>query len=89
MGQGGKLNLANVTNKDMVRSGQHSYQMNSWDLPNKIAALDWKQSYVEWNQGAFKLTVDDAAEARYAIDSTDLFEVRNVSSPVRQLEVGI
>lgn len=76
MGQGGKLNLANVTNKAMVRSGQHSYQMNSWDLPNKIAALDWKQSYVEWNQGAFKLTVDDAAEARYAIDSTDLFEVQ-------------
>lgn len=74
MGEGGKLNLANVTSSDLVRSYQHSYQMNSWGLPDKIAALDWKQSYVEWEQS--HVVGDDGAEARYAIGSNDLFEIQ-------------
>ena len=71
MGQGGYITLVNSTDSDWNRTGQHSYQMNSWDFPQTIAAKSSVRVYVEWDQGIFHNQSDDAGEANYTLSGTD------------------
>lgn len=68
MGQGGKITLVNGTKYDWVRSYQHSYQMNSWNFPDKILSGKTATVYVEWDQGVFKTESDDGGEATYTLN---------------------
>lgn len=76
MGQGGYITLSNETDRDWTRTYQHSYQM-AWEFPEAIPAGTSEKIYVEWDQGVFKTETDDAAEAQYVLDGTDIgFEVQ-------------
>jgi hypothetical protein len=67
MGAGGYITLVNATNQDWVKSRQHSYQMDHWDFPDKIAAYTSTNVYIEWKE-AFNNRSDDAGEANYRFD---------------------
>lgn len=77
MGQGGRLNFANVTPSKLERSYVNSYQMAAWEnLPNSIESFGRAQGYVEWDEDIFKTWGDDSGEARYRKDNVDLFEIQ-------------
>ncbi|GCA81799.1 hypothetical protein [Microcystis aeruginosa] len=77
MGQGGSITLVNGTRYDWDNTHQHSYQMNSWGFPNIIPAGTSATVYVEWDEGIFDTTSDDAGEVVYNLNSTDLgFQVQ-------------
>lgn len=77
MGQGGHITLVNGTPYDWTRTNLHSYQMNAWSFPERIAAGTTATVYVEWDQGIFDTQSDDAGEANYALSGTPYtFEIR-------------
>lgn len=77
MGQGGFIAIANGTNRNWLKVGQHSYQMNTWNFPEKIEAGTVQSVYVEWNQGVFVHEGDDAGEVYYKVEGTnDQFQIQ-------------
>lgn len=68
MGQGGKITLVNGTKYDWVKTYQHSYQMNSWNFPDKIPSGKTATIYVEWEQGVFTTESDDGGEVTYTLN---------------------
>ncbi|MBC8951084.1 hypothetical protein [Xenorhabdus sp. TS4] len=70
MGQGGYITLVNSTNSNWNKSDYHSYQMNSWDFPETIAAKSSAKIYVEWSQGFFENSSDDSGEVTYTLENT-------------------
>jgi 1-phosphatidylinositol phosphodiesterase len=76
MGAGGYLRLTNNTDRQWVLDNHHSYQM-TWDFPVTIKAWSQCDVYVEWREHIFDNQDDDAAEARYRLDGTDIcFEIQ-------------
>ena len=69
MGEGGRITLINSTNSDWKKTGQHSYQMNSWNFPDEIKSKTSVVVYVEWNTLVLDKS-DDAGEVYYALDGT-------------------
>ncbi|HEY7767962.1 MAG TPA: hypothetical protein VIB55_07250, partial [Longimicrobium sp.] len=67
MGQGGKITLVNGTPYNWRNTYHHSYQMNSWTFPDTIAAGTTASVYVEWSQGFFEHSGDDAGEVTYTL----------------------
>lgn len=70
MGQGGQFRLVNQTQHDWVKTHEHSYQMNAWKLPDRVAAGSETQVYVEWDEGIFNNSGDDGADTTYQMEGT-------------------
>lgn len=89
MGQGGYITLVNSTDSDWERTGQHSYQMNSWNFPQTISAKSSVRVYVEWDQGIFRHQSDDAGEVNYTLSGTDnlTFQIQARASAGFELQV--
>ena len=89
MGQGGYITLVNGTDTDLNKTHEHSYQMNSWNFPDKIAAKNSVNVYVEWDQGIFTTESDDAGETTYTLEGTEglAFQVRARAKNGFQLEI--
>jgi len=71
--QGGNFEIRNMTDQTMVKTGEHSYQMEKWNLPNTIPGNSSHtvrvefQTYV-WSSGIFE---DDAADTYYQLTCKD------------------
>jgi hypothetical protein len=77
MGQGGKIILVNGTKYDWIRTNQSSYQMDSWNFPDRVQSGKTATVYVEWTQGMFKTERDDSGSARYTLNGINQsFEVQ-------------
>lgn len=101
MGQGGTIELVNLTNLDLQIKGIHSYQMNSWDSSFKsLNQMNKGTYYVEFNENLIHTHSDDGGEVIYGNKAEDMFEIqarweRNISvkglfnsSPNRPLVVS-
>lgn len=88
MGQGGHVVLVNGTPYNWQRTGQHSYQMNTWSFPDFIPAVTCIDVYVEWYQFIFPHQRDDAGEAEYTLTGTDSkFELQARSGDTFNIQV--
>jgi hypothetical protein len=90
MGQGGTVVIVNATASNWTRSGQHSYQMASWNFPDKIPAWGKATVYVEWQETITINAHDDGGEAEYTLDATGekfQFQARWPSGSDRKIEV--
>lgn len=68
MGQGGRITIVNATRYDMTGSHSSSYQMNTWQFPQLIAAGKARSVYIEWDQGILTEEVDDSGEQDYTFN---------------------
>jgi len=80
MGQGGCLRINNQTMFGLVKTHEHSYQMNNWcnSFPMKIQPhSNSGNMYLEFEEGIFKVLSDCAGEITYAIENTE--DILNIS----------
>src|SRR4051812_8040885 len=88
MGQGGFITLVNGTPYDWQNTASHSYQMNAWSFPQTLASGASTSVYVEWNQGIFTTSSDDAGECTYTLAGTSYsFQLQARASAGFQLQV--
>lgn len=71
MGQGGFLRITNNTPYRMRKTHEHSYQMNNWNLPDYVDPYTSARAYVEFDEGFFTTTSDDAGETNYTLEGSN------------------
>ena len=90
MGQGGYLWIVNATTKTLKLTGEHCYQMNSWNFSD-INANSKKRFYIEFEENIFHTHTDDAGEANFQVETTDTafqLQVRWLQDVGRFLQVN-
>ncbi|KAF7791758.1 hypothetical protein EIP86_002782 [Pleurotus ostreatoroseus] len=70
-GDGGTFTLINGTPYTWQKTGQHSYQMNSWYFPDTIASGTTYRAFVEWDKNPFKHLGDDSGDVTFRLEGTD------------------
>ena len=68
MGSTAHLTIINKTKYVMKRFQCHSYQMNSWEFPERVEAGQKARFKVEWCENIFKTKSDDAGSAYYELE---------------------
>jgi len=71
MGQGGRVKLSNMTPYTINKVHEHSYQMNAWTLPKQIKPGESISKYVEFSEGIFETSSDDAGETDYVLSGSN------------------
>jgi len=72
VGEGGNLTLVNATPVAWNRTSRNSYQLNSWNPPDKINSFTSNTQYIEWNTALWIKRSDSGAEAVYQLEGTNL-----------------
>ncbi|KAF4332718.1 variant-surface-glyco phospholipase c [Fusarium beomiforme] len=84
MGEGGTLALVNGTPYKWIRTNQSNYQMNSWNLSERIDPGTVSSNYVEFNQGLFVERSDTRGITAYTLEGTDCsFRIHVSDAPSR------
>jgi 1-phosphatidylinositol phosphodiesterase len=90
MGAGFSIQVVNATPYNLKRTGTGSYQME-WKPSSQISPNSFTQFYAEFKETVGHYSIDDAADAEYALDGVSNFKftirakkngVKGLSTPV-------